>query len=195
MFSAFDRLMGISASSPRSRHHRAGSDCRPVVLVGPNHPGRTCACWVNGVRVWIWHIQCATDLKSPFWGGVKVGRLFALRDTAGHRDHMVARCAGRAPRWPASRYRCKGHKMRRLLLVATGIAATTLQLAYSQDSSIDRRDPDTELFYRGPSPSDPHYARVDRFDQIYATHGSPGAGSPYGGQDVPGTVPDHWWTD
>jgi len=85
--------------------------------------------------------------------------------------------------------------MRRLLLVATGIAATTLQLAYSQDGSTGRRDPNTELFYRGGGSSDPHYARVDRFDQLFDTHSSPGGGSPYAGQDVPGAVPDHWWTN
>jgi hypothetical protein len=87
--------------------------------------------------------------------------------------------------------------MRRLLLVATGMAAITLQLAYSQDSSTDRRDADTELFYRGPPPSYSNrgYARVDRFDQIFATHSSPGGGSPYASQNNPGGVPDHWWTD
>jgi hypothetical protein len=178
------------------RHHRGGSDCKPVAYVAPNHSWpRVRARRVNGVGAWIQDRSCATHSKSPLLGGVKVGRLFALRDIANHRDHGAARCTGCAPRRRASRYRYKGHKMRILLLVATGMAATTLQLAYSQDGSTSRRDEDTELFYRGPSPSDPHYARVDRFDQIYATHSSPGGGSPYGGQDVSGTVPDHWWTD
>ena len=77
--------------------------------------------------------------------------------------------------------------MRKLLLAAMGIAAATLQLAHSQDDSTSRRDPDTELFYRGANSSDPHYARVDRFEQLFATHHSPG-------EDGAGTVPDRWWT-
>lgn len=87
--------------------------------------------------------------------------------------------------------------MQRLLLVAAGMAAITLQLAYSQDSFTNRRDEDTESFYQGPPPSssNPGYARVDRFDQIFETHSSPGGGSPYASQNNPGGVPDHWWTN
>jgi hypothetical protein len=79
--------------------------------------------------------------------------------------------------------------MRKLLLVATGIAVATLQSAHSQDDSTSRRNPDTELFVRGTAPSDPHYARVDRFEQLFQTRSSPGQS-----QAPPGTVPDRWWT-
>jgi hypothetical protein len=87
----------------------------------------------------------------------------------------------------------RGNKMRKFLLIATGIALTTLQLAHSQDDSIDRRTSDTELFVRGTNPSDPHYARVDRFDQLFDTHSSPGGGGDIPGGDIPGGVPDRWW--
>ncbi len=63
--------------------------------------------------------------------------------------------------------------MRKLFLVA-GIAAATLQLAYSQDGSTSRRDPDTELLTRHPGSGDPHYARVDRVDELFETHSTPG---------------------
>ena len=75
--------------------------------------------------------------------------------------------------------------MRKALLVAMGVAAASLRLAYSQDLST-RRDPDTELFTRHPESRNPGYARVDRFDQQFETHSSPG-------RAVQEMVPDRWW--
>jgi hypothetical protein len=77
--------------------------------------------------------------------------------------------------------------VRKLLLVATGMAAATLQLAHGEDDLISRRNPDTELFYRGPPPSDSRQGQVDRSEQLFETHRSPG-------EDAPGTIPDRWWT-
>jgi hypothetical protein len=76
--------------------------------------------------------------------------------------------------------------MRKALLVATAMAAATLHLAYGQSDVTSRRDPDTELFTRHPESTDPHYARVDRFEQLFETHSSPARAD----QRV---VPDRWW--
>jgi hypothetical protein len=67
------------------------------------------------------------------------------------------------------------------LLLAAGVAAATLQSAYSQNVSTSRRDPDTELFFRHTWPESPHYARADRFEQQFETHRSPGE---YSNQDT-----------
>jgi hypothetical protein len=77
--------------------------------------------------------------------------------------------------------------VRKLLLVATAIAAATLQLAYGQDDLTSRRNPDTELFYRGPPPSGPNNGQFNRSERLFETHHSPG-------EDGPGTIPDRWWT-
>jgi hypothetical protein len=64
--------------------------------------------------------------------------------------------------------------MRKLLLIVAGMTVVTLRLGYAQNDLTVRRTPDTELFTRGDEPHDPHYARVDRFDQVFETHSSPG---------------------
>jgi hypothetical protein len=76
--------------------------------------------------------------------------------------------------------------MHRAFLVAAGVAAVTMHLAYSQDIYTSRRDPNTELFTRHPESTNAGYARVDRFDELFATHTSPG-------NAVQQMVPDRWW--
>jgi len=79
------RSSPASPSSPRRKWLQAGSSYRLEASWT-----RVRARRVNGVRIWIRHISCANDPKSLLLGGVKVGRLFALRDIASHRDHVVA---------------------------------------------------------------------------------------------------------
>lgn len=149
----------------------SGPHCRSTPRVGKNGllpaPG-TCGVDAPVTELKLRHARAARELAHA----EEAARMTPIRFTDDKETHAAgARLQHLHPSSPPLRHVLKSPeqwgdgKMRTSRLGAMGMAAAAVDLAYGQYDVASRRDADTELFIRHPQSTDPHDARVDRFEQ------------------------------